>query len=67
MLISGALLAEGGIIACDNFLNSIRPGASQAVSAYLALGAGFVAFAYIQNKLFLCHKSAHRELFEATL
>ncbi|KRA59229.1 hypothetical protein ASD79_11060 [Caulobacter sp. Root655] len=67
LLISGALLAEGGIIACDDFLNPVRLGVSQAVNAHLALGAGLVAFAYIQNKLFLCHKSVHRDLFEATL
>nr|WP_255580245.1 MULTISPECIES: class I SAM-dependent methyltransferase [unclassified Caulobacter] len=67
LLVADGLLADYGVVACDDFLNPGRLGVGQAINAYLALGAGLVPFAYIQNKLFLCRKAAHRDFFEAML
>jgi hypothetical protein len=62
-----ALLADQGVVACEDFLNPTRLGVCQAVNQHLASGEGLAAFAYVQNKLFLCRPAAHRDLFEAVM
>lgn len=65
--ICDAVLADDGIIACDDFLNAVRLGVGQAIHQHLAKAPDLVPFAYVQNKLFLCRKAAHSGLLEATL
>ncbi len=61
------LLAEHGVVACDDFLNPVRLGVCEAINRRLASAEGLVAFAYVQNKLFLCRPAAHPELFETAM
>ncbi len=61
LIFSGALLAERGVIAIDDFLNATAIGASEGGYRFL-LGPGaitFKPFAFCQNKLFICRTQDH--------
>jgi hypothetical protein len=50
-------LVVGGIIAVDDFLNPLAIGVNEAVHTYFMVPRRLVPFAYIPNKLLLCHRS----------
>jgi hypothetical protein len=51
------LLGPGGIIAVDDFLNPLAIGVNEAVNVYMNVPRRVVPFAYVPNKLLLCHRS----------
>lgn len=65
LAVSESVLSDFGIIACDDFLNPVRMGVSQAIHEQLSSGTDLVPFAYIQNKLFLCRRPVHSDLLQA--
>jgi hypothetical protein len=67
LVVSDAILADEGIIACDDFLNPDRLGVGEAIHAYLARADDLAPFAYVQNKLFLCRGAAQPALLAAML
>jgi len=67
LMMSDAVLADAGIIACDDFLNPGRLGVGEAIHAHLARTDNLAPFAYVQNKLFLCRKAAQPALLAEAL
>jgi len=51
------LLAPGGVISADDFINPICLGVTAAIYHFLEYTPTLVPFAHISNKLFLCHHS----------
>jgi hypothetical protein len=51
-----ALVAPGGVVAVDDFLNYVTPGVNEAIFAFYATPRRLVPFAFIRNKLFLTSK-----------
>lgn len=67
IVLAMATLHDMGIICVDDYYNAEWPGVATGANAYLAANVGLaVAFAYGQNKLFICKHSAFptlRKLF----
>jgi hypothetical protein len=57
LLLGEELLGPGGIVAVDDFLNPLTIGVNEAVNIYLTVPRRVVPFAYVANKLLLCHRS----------
>jgi hypothetical protein len=53
--LSEQLLAPGGVVAVDDFINPIAFGVNEAVHRFFLQPRRLVPWAYIENKLFLCH------------
>lgn len=64
------LVAPGGIVAVDDFINPVTLGVNEAVHLFFAQPRRLVPWAYIENKLFLCQsQSSHiyRQMLEETV
>lgn len=53
------MLAPGGIVALDDFLNPQAIGVNEAAHRFFGTPRNLVPFALITNKLFLCRKAMH--------
>lgn len=62
--LSDEILADHGIIACDDFLNPVRLGVAQAVHEKLVKDDTLVPFAVIQSKILLCRPAYHESIRE---
>lgn len=64
------VIAPGGIIAVDDFINPVTLGVNEAVHLFFAQPRRLVPWAYVENKLFLCQAQwAHqyRAMLEDTV
>ena len=66
--LSENLLASGGVVFVDNYLNPSWPGVHIGVGRYYAFNTPYlVPFAYTNDKLLLCSISWHKQYYEIML
>jgi hypothetical protein len=68
--LSEQIISANGIIALDDFINPVAIGVNEGTHLFFARPRRVVPFAYIDNKLFLAHRSianAYREFIEQAI
>ncbi len=70
LALSEQLVAPGGIVAVDDFINPVTLGVNEAVHLFFTQPRRLVPWAYVENKLFLCPEPwshNYRHMLEAVV